>query len=117
MDGRCITDPTSAAYKIKQSARVEDGLYKVGDFVGVALSGYYGRVGDRFKITLSGGDVFYAIMMDTKKEPELDQAHAHPDGSIVEFVVDTNTLDQEARHAGSLDCIYEGSILKIERMK
>lgn len=117
MDGSLITDETSSAYKQLQKMNVVDGLYYEGEFVAIAISSFYGNVGDKFRITLSSGQVFYAVMTDTKKSSEVDEKYTHPDGSIIEFIVDTNTLPDQVILEGSLNCIYTGSIEKIERLE
>lgn len=87
-----------------------------GKYAGVAMSNFYGNIGDKFRISLSSGQKFYAVMTDTKQTHQLDENYAHPDGSVIEFVVDVKTLDEQAKREGSLNCIYKGSIVKIERM-
>lgn len=117
MDGKCITDKSSAAYWQIQRMHVKGGLYKEGDYIGVAMSSFYGEVGDKLRVTLSTGEVVYVVITDTKKEEELSDNHTHPDGSLIEFVVDTETLPEQVLSEGSLNCIYTGSIEKIERME
>lgn len=112
-----ITDKTSDAYHQLSKMEVRNGLYFEGRYVGVAMSSFYGKVGDKFRITLSSGQVFYAVMTDTKKSEELSDEYTHPDGSMIEFIVDTPTLPEQVLFDGSLDCIYTGSIEKIERME
>lgn len=117
MDGSCITDTTSEAYAQISNMYVVDGLYVQDGYVGVAMSSFYGGIGDKFMITLSSGIVFYAIMTDTKQNAHIDENYAHKvDGSVIEFVVDEDTLPSEVKLAGSLDVIYSGSIVKIERL-
>lgn len=116
-DGKSITDKYSAAYWQLQRMSVVNGLYMEGEYVGIAISSFYGRVGDKFRITLSSGQVFYAVMTDTKQSSQLDENYTHPDGSLIEFIVDTPTLPEQVRLEGSLNCIYTGSIEKIERME
>lgn len=118
MDGRAITDKTSDAYKVISTLFIRDGIYTDGQYVAIALSSFYGDVGDKFRITLSSGQVFYGIMTDTKKDIHVDKNYAHiTDGSVIEFVVDTRTLDPEILRLGSLDKIYRGSIESIERLE
>lgn len=116
MDGQCITDTTSDAYDQLQKMCIVQGLYMEGKYVGVAMSCFYGEIGDKFRITLSSGQMFYAVMTDTKQSSQLDENYTHPDGSMIEFVVDTDTLSQQVLIEGSLNCIYEGSVEEIERM-
>lgn len=117
MDGRLTTDTTSFAYQQISKMKIDKGIYKEGKYVGIAISNNYGKIGDKFRITLSSGQVFYAVMCETKKSHELDENYAHPDGSIIEFVVDTKALSHQVKEDGSLNCIYQGSITKLERME
>lgn len=117
MDGRCITDTSSAAYWQLQRMKPVNGIYMEECYVGIAISSFYGHVGDKFRITLSSGQVFYAVMTDTKKSEELSDQYTHPDGSMIEFIVDTPTLPKQVLFDGSLDCIFTGSIKRIERME
>lgn len=117
MDGMCITDTTSDAYQQLQKMYVnENGIYEEDGYVAIAMNDFYGDVGDKFLITLSSGQKFKAVMTDIKADRDVGSDYAHTvDGSLIEFVVDTATLYHEARVLGSLDCIYEGSIVKVER--
>lgn len=118
MDGMCITDTSSDAYKQLQKMYInENGIYEEnGGYVAIAMNDFYGDVGDKFLITLSSGQQFKAVMTDIKADQDVGSDYAHAsDGSLIEFVVDTASLYNEARVLGSLDCIYEGSIVKVER--
>lgn len=115
MDGSLVTDTSSAAYQQISKMTIEDGLYKEGPYVGIAMNDFYGDIGDKFKITLSSGQVFYAVMADTKQDRHVDENYADSNGGIVEFIVDTDTLDTEAKFSGSLNCIFTGYIVKLER--
>ena len=118
MDGKKITDTTSDAYAQIKKLYVEDGHYTDGEYLAVAMSSFYGSVGDRFKVTLSSGEVLKLIMADTKKDEHVNDDYSHiTDGSVIEFVVDIETLNPQAVKEGSLDCLYRGSITKIEIME
>lgn len=118
MDGKKIVDTTSPAYKLIQTLHVENGFYTDGEYIAIALSSFYGTVGDKFRITLSSGQVLYGIMADTKQDIHVDDNYAHiVDGSVIEFIVDTETMDPYVLALGSLDVIYSGSIESIERLE
>lgn len=117
MDGKAITDMSSNAYRQIKKMSIKNGLYFEGDYVGVALSSFYGKVGDKFRITLSSGQTFYAVMTDTKQDIHVDGSYAHKtDGSVIEFIVDIATLPSQVKIEGSLNSIYEGSIKEIWRL-
>lgn len=112
-----ISDTTSQAYQQLQSLYVENGLYTDGKYIAIALASFYGHIGDKFRITLSSDQVFYAIMCDTKQDIHIDSNYAHKvDGSVIEFIVDTKTMNSRVLEEGSLNSIYRGSIVKIERL-
>ena len=122
MDGSLITDETSKAYEVISSLEVKDGLYCDGKYIAIAISDYYGKVGDRFKTTLENGNVFYAIKSDTKKSEELNDKEEHPDGSMIEFIIDIKEAKKHyslAIKMGDFNYVdeYKGSIKKIERLK
>ena len=122
MDGSAITYVGSDAYEVKSGLYIrEDGLYTDGKYIGIAISDYYGNVGDKFRITLEGDKVFYAIMTDTKKSSELNEFKEHPDGSLIEFVIDIKTAQYSYPTAIAMGDFnyskaYSGNIVKIERL-
>ena len=106
MDGKKITDKTSKAYEQITKLHIEDGHYTDGEYLAVAMSSFYGSVGDRFRVTLSSGQVLKLIMSDTKKDDEVGDDYTHSDGSLIEFIVDTETISPQVLLEGSLDCLY-----------
>lgn len=100
MEGKLITNASSKQYDLMW----ESGLislnpyghyvyYENGrEYLGVAMSTVYGEVGDKFRITLSNGSQFYVIKLDSKADSEVDSCGSHPDGSVIEFVVDTQLI-------------------------
>lgn len=125
MDFRAITDTSSVQYEMQQEAYTDEyGLrkYKNGDYM-VAMGSYYGQVGDRFRITLDSGETIRCIMGDAKADCHTDAYNQYtPCGSgknVIEFVVDTPALSDEARQMGDIsysDDTFEGNISKIERV-
>lgn len=116
-----ITCKSSKSYKLLKTLKTDKGIYKNDKgYVAIAISDYYGKVGDTFKITLEDNNVFYAIKVDTKKQEELNEKYEHWDGSLIEFIIDTNEAKKHYK-----DCIingsfnftdeYKGKIIKIER--
>lgn len=105
MDYRMITDGSSRQYALQQEAYTgDDGLRYVGDRVMVAMAEQ--SVGTIIDITLSDGDVIHGIVGDVKANTHC----AHPDGSILEFIVDTDQMDSYVRMMGNYDVIYDGPI-------
>jgi hypothetical protein len=121
MDGGMITCKDSKSYKLLKTLKTDKGIYKNDKgYVAIAISDYYGKVGDTFKITLEDNNVFYAIKVDTKKQEELNENHEHWDGSLIEFIIDTNEAKKHYKDFiinGSFNFTdeYKGKIIKIER--
>lgn len=103
----------------------KQGLYESEDgFLGVALGNYYGSVGDKFKITLEGGNVLHVIKADTKADKDTINKCSHKtDGSSIEFVIDqqkaynyyggSNGLPLNGNFNNHDD--YKGNIVKVEK--
>lgn len=126
MDYRAITDTSSVQYKMQQEAYTDEyGLrkYKTGDYM-VAMGSYYGEVGDRFRVTLDSGETIRCIMGDAKADCHTDAYNQYTEAgngskNVIEFVVDTPALSDEARQMGDIsysDDTFEGNISKIERI-
>lgn len=111
MDYRMITSPSSKQYKLQQNAYTEDGYRKVDGRMMVAMANF--SVGDKLDIHLSSGEVLQVIIGDIKASTTC----AHPDGSILEFIVDTRTMDKGVRVSGNFNDIYEGTIKLIEKIR
>ena len=108
MDYRMITDSSSRQYALQQEAYTgSDGLRYVDDRVMVAMADQ--SVGTILDITLSDGDVIRAIVGDIKANTHC----AHPDGSILEFIVDTKLMDSNIKWMGNYDSLYDGPISKL----
>lgn len=125
MDYKCITDSSSPQYKLIYSGSIQvcsDGLLRSEEYIGVALGSKFGAIGDKFIVTLDNGKQFKAIKIDEKADQDtIDGCHHASDGSLIEFVIDTNLAKQSYSSAivmGDFDYIdlFNGSIIKIERM-
>lgn len=111
MDYRAITSPSSNQYKLQKIAYTEDGYRKVEDRLMVAMANF--SVGDKLDIHLSSGELIKVIIGDIKAST----ACSHPDGSILEFIVDTKTMDKGVKISGNFNDIYEGTIKLIEKIR
>lgn len=108
MDYRAITNRSSKQWKLQQKAYTENGYRKIDGRIMVAMANY--PAGQELDIHLASGEVIYAIMGDVKANTSC----THPDGSILEFVVDTKTMDNNVRRAGNYNTVHEGAIAKIK---
>ena len=117
MDKKAVTDTNSNQYKLLQQSKLVEGLYYYQDRVCVAMSSYFGSVGDVLRITLSSGQVFECVLADIKQDIHVNSnGEHHTDGSVIEFVVDVDTLNNESKVMGSLNNLYNGSIVKVEKV-
>lgn len=124
MDYKCITSPSSRQYKLIYSDSIQvcsDGLLRSGEYIGVALGSKFGVIGDKFLITLNTSKQFKAIKIDEKADIHtVDGCHHASDGSLIEFVIDTDLAKQTYSNAilmGDFNYIdlFNGKVVKIER--
>lgn len=99
MDYRCVTSTSSAQYKLIHSDKIYVGgdglLYDHDGYVGVALGSAFGNIGDRFVIKTDTGNKIKVIKLDEKADADtFDGVYHRVDGSVVEFLVDTNKIKQ-----------------------
>ena len=107
MDYRMITATDSRQYwYIRQYMTVDDtGLLLDEDgFIGVALGSYYGVIGDRYYFTLDTGIVLPLVKVEEKADEDTTGGCYHPDGSVLEFVVDGD-------RAGAFFGVYENGLI------
>lgn len=125
MDYRCITCADSPQYKLQQSCYTDtSGMRRTesGDYT-IALGSYYAnRIGDRYRIELDGGRVFYAVVGDFKADIHTDALNQYTEAgngskNVVEFIVDTDTLPDLTREMGDISYNgFSGNIESIERI-
>jgi hypothetical protein len=121
MDWQSITCTRSRQWELQQYAYTENGHRKVDGMVMVALGTYYLNhgVGDIFNIYLSDGTVFRAIVGDVKDDNHTCDTNRFQrwDGSVVEFIVDRDTLCTTALRLGDLTRSgFNGNVVLIERL-
>jgi hypothetical protein len=131
MDYRAITNTSSDQYKlIKQYGwRDWQGFMRVSgerdlgvndDYYMIALGSYYGtKMGTKYRITTSTGQIFYGILADAKADCHTNSTNQYSfNDDVVEFLVDTRYLNSDVKRMGSAN-VYaplNGTIAKIERM-
>ena len=120
MDYRAITNKNSIQYKLQQFASTdENGLRRIGDLYMIATGSHYGLVGDIYKVTLENGLVFKAVKGDAKSDKHTDAENkvCLHNGSVVEFIVDTEFLHSDIKRSGSVSSIgFEGSVINLEKV-
>ena len=101
MDYKTVTDTASAQYKLLQKEDVyidEEGFLRVGDKFLIAIGNYFGaNVGQEVEVELSSGVKFNALIGDIKDDRHTDAMNlSHPDGSVVEFLVNAKNKEGES---------------------
>ena len=109
MDYRCITLRSSKQYKLQHSLAYtgDHGLRMVNGRYCIAVGSYYTTtIGQYIDVELSNGNVIHGILADCKSDAHTDSTHRiNPNGSVVEFVVDTRTLDSTAKRMGDISYV------------
>lgn len=104
MDYKAINRVTSPQYRLQGQAvtdangiRVVDGRYCI------ALGSYYSHnVGQYVDVVLENGTVIPCIIGDCKADCDTSDGNSvGNDGSVVEFIVDTPSLDSEVKSSGN----------------
>ena len=125
MSYKAITNTASPQYRLQQKAYTdEQGIRCIGKDKCIAVGSYYSTtIGDRFKITLSSGNSFTAIVADGKSDMHTESTHMfRPVGygkkNVIEFVVDTSKLDSRVRQSGNIGTYsnYNGNVVSIQKI-
>ena len=113
MDYRAITDETSNQYKLQSSSHTytnKQGLRMSNDRYCIALGSYYTtQIGQYVDVELENGKIIRAVLADCKADTDTDtnnQIH-NTDGSVLEFVVDTDILDSNVQYHGDISFIND----------
>ncbi|MEG2489416.1 hypothetical protein [Anaerorhabdus sp.] len=121
MDYRMVTDTTSPQYALIQTLNNRgDGILVDSDnHVAVALGSYYGAIGSKYLITFDNGNQVKIIKADEKSDKDVINGCYHAsNNSIMEFVVDTNTMDpfiKDVMGDFNYHQDFKGTITKIEK--
>ena len=119
MDYRAITDPASPQYAItRQAVHESDGRLTVDGYTCVALGQQYGKVGDRFILTV-GGEEYKVVMADAKRYCDTagGAGWCGTNGHVVEMVVDSGMLPAECRVLGDCNQLMPGSVEEVRRLR
>ena len=116
MGYEAITDTTSKQWKLQQEAETESayGLRMLNDYFMIAVTSRYGEIGDVLEIDFHGGSML-AIIGDIKGKGH-DSCQSLRDGSVVEFIVDSEKLHPTIRKLGDLNVLFKGSIKTIHNL-
>ena len=119
MDYRKITRIGSRQLELQQRAWTDSqGFRKIDDYYMVAMGTFYGEViGDKYIITLPNGKEIKAILGDIKADKHTDENNQYHllDGSIVEFIIDKEAIDEKVKRTGDCSHIIGFGIKSIRR--
>jgi hypothetical protein len=120
MDYKYITSKTSDQYKLQESLAYtgENGLRMVNGRYCMAVGSYYTTtIGQYMDIELENGKVIPAILADCKADIHTDETNRmNPNGSVIEFVVETNSLYNKARIMGDISYVngWDSKVVNIK---
>lgn len=108
MGAHKITDTSSAQYQLKSEYLDSAcGIKLVGDRYVIAIGTYYTEtVGTRVDLVMENSSIVPCIVGDVKRDRDTDAMNRqhNVDGSVIEFVVNADTLSSEAKSHG--DCSW-----------
>lgn len=110
MDYRKITNTSTRQWRYQQIATTDEyGFRLVDGYYMVAMAKQYGPVGTKYLITFSGGQQMRAIIGDVKGNTSC----THPDGSMIEMIVDSEKMPGNVKRSGNYNSMISGSITEI----
>ena len=116
MDYRAVTDTSSVQYELLSRAyHADNGLLYVDGYLCVALGQQFGEVGDVFVFQMDTGETIEVIMADAKMNCHTIDGWTGTDGHLIEMIVDTDYLDNEAMVMGDCNCLVPGTVISFER--
>lgn len=108
MGAHKITDTNSAQYQLKSEYLDSAcGIKLVDNRYVIAIGTYYTEtIGTRADLVMKSGEVVPCIVGDIKADEDTDATNRqhNVDGSVVEFIVNSDTLSSEAKSHG--DCSW-----------
>lgn len=108
-----ITSRTSPQYKLQQQATT--GSYGIRMYDGrycIAVGTYYtSTIGTKIDVVMKNGNVIKCIVGDIKANCHTDATNrANPNGCVVEFIVDTKTMDPTCKRMGDMSYAPSGGL-------
>lgn len=117
MDYRTLSDKTSLQYDLQQQAYTDSltGIRMVNNRYLIAVGSYYTtEIGSYIDVIMNNGTVIQCVLGDVKNDNHTDLTNRqNPNGSVVEFIVDINTLNSVVKQQGDISYVnedFEGEI-------
>lgn len=111
MDYRAITAINTPHYKLQKNYAYtgEDGVRMVNGRYCIALGSYFTiEIGQYIDVILENGTILHCILGDQKSDKHTDKNHiAHPDGSVMEFIIDENKILYYSKIMGNMIYSHE----------
>lgn len=122
MDAKTITNKNTTQYQLKYSYELDynTGIYTVNGRYCAALGSYYTKnIGTYFDVVMKSGNIIPCILADCKADKHTDELNQYTvsNNSIVEFVVDANTVSsilKEIKGSNTGDISHLGDIFEEE---
>ena len=116
MDADTITSRNTDQYKLKAKYIIDEqtGIWIVDERYCIAVGSYYTQsIGTYIDIVMENGSTLHCILGECKRNRDTDYTNRqNPNGSVVEFIVNTSSMPSMARKMGN--CSYACEEMKGE---
>lgn len=116
MDADTITSRNTDQYKLKDKYVIDEqtGIWTVDERYCIAVGSYYTQsIGTYIDVVMENGSTLHCILGECKRNRDTDYTNRqNPNGSVVEFIVNTSSMPSIARKMGN--CSYACEEMKGE---
>lgn len=120
MSYNCITDTSSNQYSFQQNCYTgEYGIRMKDERYCIAVGSYYTtKIGTKIDLIMQNGSTVKCILADCKADIHTDNTNRqNPNGSIVEFIVDMDSLNHTAKYMGDISYCNKQLKGEIEKIR
>ena len=116
MDADTITSRNTDQYKLKAKYIIDEqtGIWSVDERYCIAVGSYYTQsIGTYIDVVMENGSTLHCILGECKRNRDTDYTNRqNPNGSVVEFIVNTSSMPSMVRKMGN--CSYACEEMKGE---
>ena len=116
MDADTITSRNTDQYKLKAKYIIDEqtGIWTVDERYCIAVGSYYTQsIGTYIDVVMENGSTLHCILGECKRNRDTDYTNRqNPNGSVVEFIVNTSSIPSMVRKMGN--CSYACEEMKGE---
>ena len=116
MDADTITSRNTDQYKLKAKYVIDEqtGIWTVDERYCIAVGSYYTQsIGAYIDVVMENGSTLHCILGECKRNRDTDYTNRqNPNGSVVEFIVNTSSMPSMVRKMGN--CSYACEEMKGE---